>query len=68
MDVRIRLRPYVDGELLSALEAGQALLVVSHGNTLRMLTQAIDGLTDEEAIGLEIPTGGVRVSGRLRAG
>ncbi len=67
-DVRIRLRPYVDGELLPALEAGQALLVVSHGNTLRMLTQVIEGLTDEEAIGLEIPTGGVRVSGRLRAG
>lgn len=61
-DVRARLQPYVDAWLRPALDAGQVVLVVSHGNTLRMLTQAVDGISDEEASGLDIPTGGVLVS------
>ncbi|MBI2242674.1 MAG: 2,3-diphosphoglycerate-dependent phosphoglycerate mutase [Nocardioides sp.] len=67
-DVRLRLRPYVDAELLPALDAGQTVLVVSHGNTLRMLTQAVEGLSDDEVAELDIPTGGIRVSDRPRIG
>jgi 2,3-bisphosphoglycerate-dependent phosphoglycerate mutase len=61
-DVRRRLEPYVEGALVPALDAGHTVLVVSHGNTLRMLAQALEGLSDEEATAWEIPTGGVRVT------
>ncbi|MBC7632157.1 2,3-bisphosphoglycerate-dependent phosphoglycerate mutase [Aeromicrobium sp.] len=67
-DVRLRLRPYLDDELLPALDAGQTVLVVSHGNTLRMLIQALERLSDVEAAGLELRTGGVRVIGQPRVG
>ena len=60
-DVRCRLSPYVDGELFPALADGQVVLVVSHGNTLRMLVQVLEGLTDEEAAAVDVPTGGTRV-------
>lgn len=60
-DVRHRVLPYADGELLPALEAGHTVLVVSHGNTLRMLIQVLEDLTDERAAALEVPTGGARV-------
>lgn len=37
--------------------AGRRVLVVSHGNTLRALVKYLDGLTDRQVEGLEIPTG-----------
>ncbi len=67
-DVRRRLRPYVNDELLPALAAGETVLVVSHGNTLRMLVQAVEGLGDDEVGALDLPTGGVRVGGRRGVG
>jgi 2,3-bisphosphoglycerate-dependent phosphoglycerate mutase len=60
-DVRVRLWPYVDGELFPALDAGHTVLVVSHGNTLRMLVQVLEGLRDEQTAALDVPTGGARV-------
>lgn len=60
-DVRVRLRPYVDEQLLPALDAGHTVLVVSHGNTLRMLIQVLEGLSDESAAALELPTGTTRI-------
>ncbi|HEX5512591.1 MAG TPA: 2,3-diphosphoglycerate-dependent phosphoglycerate mutase [Actinomycetales bacterium] len=60
-DVRMRLRPYVETELVPALAARHRLLVVSHGNTVRMLVQLVQGLSDEEACALQVPTGVPRV-------
>ncbi|HEY0889084.1 MAG TPA: 2,3-bisphosphoglycerate-dependent phosphoglycerate mutase [Nocardioides sp.] len=60
-DVRARLEPYLDGELLPALDADETVLVVSHGNTLRMLTQLLVGLSDPDASALEVRTGVPRV-------
>ena len=60
-DVRVRLWPYVDVELLPALDAGETVLVVSHGNTLRMLTQVLLGLSDAETGALAVPTGVPRI-------
>lgn len=71
-DVRVRLRPYVDEQLLPALDAGHTVLVVAHGNALRMLIQLLEGLSDEAAAALEVPTAAARilrtVSGLLRDG
>jgi 2,3-bisphosphoglycerate-dependent phosphoglycerate mutase len=64
-DVRVRLRPYVDEQLLPAVEAGHTVLVVSHGNALRMLIQLLEGLSDEAVSALDLPTGGVRILGTV---
>jgi 2,3-bisphosphoglycerate-dependent phosphoglycerate mutase len=64
-DVRERLVPYLDTELLPALDAGHTLLVVSHGNTLRMLVQLLEGLSDDEASALRVPTGVPRLYDRV---
>lgn len=64
-DVRLRQDPYIEDELLPALEAGGTVLVVSHGNALRMLVQRLEGLSDEEAVAIELPTGAARVYDRI---
>ncbi|MFD4325592.1 2,3-bisphosphoglycerate-dependent phosphoglycerate mutase [Nocardioides sp. NPDC058538] len=56
-DVRARLEPYVASTLLPQLAAGRTVLVVSHGNTIRMLRRLVEGLSDEQACALEVPTG-----------
>jgi phosphoglycerate mutase, BPG-dependent, family 1 len=32
-------------------------LIVAHGNSLRALVKHLDGMSDEEIVGLNIPTG-----------
>ena len=49
--------PYWTAHLLPALRAGKNLLVAAHGNSLRALVMHLDGLTREQVIALEIPTG-----------
>ena len=72
-DCQRRLLPYWETVLMPALAAGQRLLVVSHGNTLRALMMHLDALNDAAVESLEIPSGvpclyefdsAVRVSGR----
>lgn len=72
-DCQRRLLPHWQTVLVPALQAGQRLLVVSHGNTLRALMMHLDALTDAAVETLEIPSGvpclyefdsAVRVSGR----
>ncbi|GAB3826012.1 2,3-bisphosphoglycerate-dependent phosphoglycerate mutase [Hymenobacter jeollabukensis] len=56
-----RVVAYYNEVLAPALRAGQRLLVVSHGNTLRALRMQLEGLTVAQVEALEIPTGGIRV-------
>jgi 2,3-bisphosphoglycerate-dependent phosphoglycerate mutase len=44
-------------DLRTAAEKGGAVLVAAHGNSLRALIKHLDGLSDGEVAGLEIPTG-----------
>lgn len=71
-DVRLRVLPYVHQCLTPQLEQGRTVLVVSHGNTIRMLRRLIEGMTDEQACALEVPTGHPvvveRISSVRRAG
>jgi len=55
-EVTARLLPYWFDEIVPGLRAGQCVLVVSHGNTLRALVRHLDRLTDREVAELEIPT------------
>jgi len=56
-DVVHRLLPYWYDALVPDLRAGETVLVAAHGNSLRGLVMHLDGLSREEVVGLNIPTG-----------
>jgi 2,3-bisphosphoglycerate-dependent phosphoglycerate mutase len=56
-DVVYRMLPYWYDELVPDLAAGQTVLVVAHGNSIRALVKHLDGIGDEQIAGLNIPTG-----------
>jgi 2,3-bisphosphoglycerate-dependent phosphoglycerate mutase len=56
-DVVARVLPYWYDALVPQLRAGLTVLVVAHGNSLRALVMHLDGLTREQVLELEIPTG-----------
>jgi 2,3-bisphosphoglycerate-dependent phosphoglycerate mutase len=56
-DTAERTLPYFKEYILAELEAGKNVLVSAHGNSLRSIVMAIEHLTEEEVLKLEIPTG-----------
>jgi 2,3-bisphosphoglycerate-dependent phosphoglycerate mutase len=56
-DVVARMLPYWYDGIVPDLVAGRVVLVAAHGNSLRALVKHLDGLSDEEVVGLNIPTG-----------
>ena len=56
-DTIARAVPYYEAEIAPALSAGQRVLVSAHGNSLRGIIKYLSGISDEEIVGLEIPTG-----------
>lgn len=56
-DTVARAVPYFQEEIVPKMKAGERVLVVAHGNSLRALVKHIEGLSDEEIIDVNIPTG-----------
>ncbi|GAA2135523.1 phosphoglyceromutase [Streptomyces synnematoformans] len=56
-DVLERALPYWYDDIVPDLQAGRTVLVAAHGNSLRALVKHLDGISDEEIPGLNIPTG-----------
>ena len=56
-DTAARVLPYWEAKILPDVRAGKNVLVVAHGNSLRALVMHLDGLTPEQVVELEIPTG-----------
>jgi 2,3-bisphosphoglycerate-dependent phosphoglycerate mutase len=56
-DVVHRLLPYWYDAIVPDLQAGETVLVAAHGNSLRALVAHLDGLSEDEVVGLNIPTG-----------
>jgi 2,3-bisphosphoglycerate-dependent phosphoglycerate mutase len=56
-DVVDRMLPYWYDGIVPDLRLGQTVLVVAHGNSLRALVKHLDGISDDEIAGLNIPTG-----------
>lgn len=52
-----RTIPYLKTVLLPAYDAGKNLFVAAHGNSLRSIIMHLEGLSREEVLGLEVPTG-----------
>jgi 2,3-bisphosphoglycerate-dependent phosphoglycerate mutase len=56
-DTAARTLPYYDAEIVPQLKAGKTVLVAAHGNSLRAMVMAIEGLTPEQILKREIATG-----------
>jgi 2,3-bisphosphoglycerate-dependent phosphoglycerate mutase len=56
-DVVDRMLPYWFEAIVPELRAGKTVLIVAHGNSLRALVKHLDGLSEQEVIDLNIPTG-----------
>lgn len=56
-DVVARFLPYFTDVIVPDLRAGKTVLIVAHGNSLRALVKYLDEMSDEEIVGLNIPTG-----------
>ncbi len=56
-DVVLRMLPYWHDVIIADLAAGRVPLVVAHGNSLRALVKHLDGISDADIAGLNIPTG-----------
>ncbi|MEE2718985.1 MAG: 2,3-diphosphoglycerate-dependent phosphoglycerate mutase [Planctomycetota bacterium] len=52
-----RVMPYWNDVIQPQVAAGQRVLVFAHGNSLRALIKHFDGISDEEIVGLNLPTG-----------
>ncbi|MGL4239795.1 MAG: 2,3-bisphosphoglycerate-dependent phosphoglycerate mutase, partial [Beijerinckiaceae bacterium] len=65
-DTAARVLPYYVHDILPAVLSGKRTLVAAHGNSLRALIMAMEGLTPDEIIARELATG-VPIVYRLNA-
>ncbi len=56
-DTLARVQPYWDANILPCLRQGKRILIAAHGNSLRALVKMLDGMSEEEIVGFNIPTG-----------
>ena len=52
-----RVAPYWSAHIAADLRAGKNVLIAAHGNSLRALVKMLDGISEEEITGFNIPTG-----------
>ena len=56
-DTVARVIPYWDSEITTKIKSGKRLIIAAHGNSLRALVKHLDGISDDEIVNLNIPTG-----------
>ena len=56
-DTIARAVPYYEAQIAPALASGKRVLVAAHGNSLRGIIKFLSNISDEDIVGLEIPTG-----------
>ena len=56
-DVVVRMLPYWESKIVPDLKSGNTVMVAAHGNSLRALVKHLDGISDDDIAGLNIPTG-----------
>ncbi len=52
-----RTLPYFKQTIVPFLQEGKSVLISAHGNSLRSIVMQLDGLTKDEVVNLELPTG-----------
>ncbi|MFC4275909.1 2,3-diphosphoglycerate-dependent phosphoglycerate mutase [Achromobacter aloeverae] len=56
-DTVARVLPFWNESIAPAIKAGRRVLVAAHGNSLRALIKHLDNISDDDIVGLNIPTG-----------
>jgi 2,3-bisphosphoglycerate-dependent phosphoglycerate mutase len=56
-DTVARVVPHWEQVIAPQVRAGKRVIVAAHGNSLRALVKYLDGVSDEDIIGVNIPTG-----------
>ena len=52
-----RFLPYWENNIAPVIKSGKKVLIAAHGNSLRALVKYLDNVTEDEIVGLNIPTG-----------
>lgn len=52
-----RVRPYWETSIVPQLRKGARVMVAAHGNSLRAMVKMLDGISDDDILGFNIPTG-----------
>jgi 2,3-bisphosphoglycerate-dependent phosphoglycerate mutase len=56
-DTVARFLPYWHQTIVPAIQSGKKAIIAAHGNSLRALVKYLDDISDQEIVGLNIPTG-----------
>ncbi|MBL8167609.1 MAG: 2,3-diphosphoglycerate-dependent phosphoglycerate mutase [Acidobacteria bacterium] len=56
-DTVARFLPFWHETIAPSLQSGQRVLVAAHGNSLRALIKYLDNISEDDIVGLNIPTG-----------
>jgi 2,3-bisphosphoglycerate-dependent phosphoglycerate mutase len=56
-DTVARVMPAWEESIVPAIRAGKNILISAHGNSLRALIKTLDGISDKDIVGLNIPNG-----------
>ncbi len=56
-DTVARFLPHWKATIAPTIQSGKKVLITAHGNSLRALVKHLDGVSDQEIVGLNIPTG-----------
>lgn len=56
-DTVARVLPYWNASMAPAIQSGKRVLVAAHGNSIRALVKYLDGVSDKDIVGLNIPNG-----------
>ena len=52
-----RVLPFWHGTVAPALQSGQRIVIAAHGNSIRALVKYLDGIADDDIVGVNIPNG-----------
>lgn len=52
-----RTLPFWNDVIVPQIKAGKSIMIAAHGNSLRGIVKHLDNMTDEQIMGLNLPTG-----------
>ena len=52
-----RVLPFWNEAMAPAIKSGRRVVVAAHGNSIRALVKYLDGISDQDIVGLNIPNG-----------
>lgn len=56
-DTVARFLPYWHDTIVPTIKSGQRVIIAAHGNSLRALVKYLDNISDDDIVGMNIPTG-----------